>query len=143
MSLKRPFSVSTNHGPALSSRPIRSQGFAVDQSEREDLESTPRETILAATGLVSASLEANENRNDQIMNTNGDLMMPMMQLGIGMMNVFNDYDEMTIMFKMTMRTDMTILIMIIYNLTIKTSKRFFCAVCPLGRLSFHQRLQQL
>ena len=66
-------------------------------------------------------------------------MMPMMQLGIGMMNVFNDFDEMMIMFKMTMRTDMTILIMIIYNLTIKTSKRLFGAVCPLGRLNLHQR----
>ena len=62
-----------------------------------------------------------------------------MQLGIGMMNVFNDYDGLMIMFKMTMRTDMTILIMIIYNLTIKTLKRLFCAVCPLGRLSLHQR----
>ena len=39
-------------------------------------------------------------------------MMPMMQLGIGMMNVFNDYDDMMIMFNMTIRTDMTILIMI-------------------------------
>ena len=46
------------------------------------------------------------------MNTNGDIMMPMMQLGIGMMNVFNDYDDMMIMFNMTIRTDMTILIMI-------------------------------
>ena len=62
-----------------------------------------------------------------------------MQLGIGMMNVFNDYDEMMIMFKMTMRTDMTILIMIIYNLTIKTSKRLFGAVCPLDHLNLHQR----
>ena len=39
-------------------------------------------------------------------------MMPMMQLGIGMMNVFDnydDYDEMMIMFNMTIRTDMIVL----------------------------------
>ena len=27
------------------------------------------------------------------MNTNGDIMMPMMQLGISMMNVFNNHDN--------------------------------------------------
>ena len=72
--------------------------------------------------LVSASLEANENRNDQIMNTNGDLMMPMMQLGIGMMNVLDNHDETMIMFKM--RIDKIISI-IILPITIQTSIRSF------------------
>ena len=46
------------------------------------------------------------------MNTNGDIMMPMMQLGISVMNVFNNHDNddetMMKMFKMTIRTDIII-----------------------------------
>ena len=51
------------------------------------------------------------------MNTNGDIMMPMMQLGISVMNVFNNHDNddetMMKMFNMTIRTDMIISIMML------------------------------
>ena len=46
------------------------------------------------------------------MNTNGDIMMPMMQLGSSMMNVFDNHETIMMMmmmmkmFKVTMRTDM-------------------------------------
>ena len=47
------------------------------------------------------SLEANESRNDSIMDTNGDVMMPRMHFGIARMNVLDNYnndDEMTVLF---------------------------------------------
>ena len=67
----------------LAFRPITEWHSSLAQSEGRDFLSTnekrgfapaPRETMLAA-GCDSASLEANESRNDQIMNTNDDIMM--------------------------------------------------------------------
>ena len=67
----------------LAFRPITERHSSLAQSEGRDFLSTnekrgfapaPRETMLAA-GCDSASLEANESRNDQIMNTNDDIMM--------------------------------------------------------------------
>ena len=50
---------------------------------------------------MRASLEANESRNNPIMDTNGDVMMPRMHFGIARMNVLDNYnndDEMTVLF---------------------------------------------